>query len=553
MGASHSEIGHNWAHQLKSCQRDRYSFGFEGTKIRSYSTVIGEIVYTKSNEPIYFLNYGSYSNSTCKHQNYAFGAIPKYATVFSASCGEFMYGWNGIADWNGEITEARAANFVMKNLQAVYDSLLAFKDSKALRNEKEFSIHYFNEAVRFMEYFPLTSFSKILRIKNDTLKKFYHIENPTTFRKVVKVLIAGEKELKVLVDIACGNGTYDTYYKRTMGIRMVDITRKYNHLCGFEAAGHYDEWYVPYPYFNGKKRVAKRPKNYTYISHTLRASGKGFTTKEILHHREKGDLAKALYETRKGKFKAACLMYEVNESIKRKEAAKKRLEIFIGLRGFDPWCNRNAFISFSYNGAGYTFHRWNEESELTDEEYAAFGRMSSEERNAFIIAKRAEMLETLQQQDYEYEHRFELAEKARIERERKEAAKRKYIEEQKARGDEGLRQLWHENLLSSTSLWNQPITLFYGGNVLLKVAESGDKVVTSKGITIPLKECKRLWNIINRWHESKTEFCQNKEIVHATGHQDWSIQRYQNDIMIAGCHAIAYKEMATIAKQLNFC
>lgn len=32
-----------------------------------------------------------------------------------------------------------------------------------------------------------------------------------------------------------------------------------------------------------------------------------------------------------------------------------------------------------------------------------------------------------------------------------------------------------------------------------------------------------------------------------------SAVRYQNDIMIAGCHAIAYKEMANIAKQLNFC
>lgn len=552
MKASHSEIGHNWAHQLKPCQGD-YHFRFEGAKIKSYSTVIGEIVHAKSNEPIYFLNYGSYSKSTNKHQIHAFRAIPKYATVFSASCGEFMYDWDGITDLDGKITETGATNFIMKNLQFVYNSLLAFKDSKALKNEKEFSVHYFNEAVRFMEYFPLTSFPKILRIKNDTLKSLYHVENPTTFRKAVKALIAGERGLRALVDIACGNGTYDAYHKRTSGIRMANITRKYNHLCGFEAAGYCDEWYVPYPGFNGKNKVAKMPKNRTYISHTLRASGKGFTAQEILRHREKGDLVKVLYEVRKGKFQAACLMREVNESIERKKAAKKRLEIFIGLRGFDKWQYNSTLKSFNYNGTEYTFHSWNEESGLNDVEYTTFGDMSPEERNAFIIAKRAEMLENLRRQDYNYEHRYELAEKARIECERKEAAKRKYIEEQKARGDEGLRQLWHENLLSSASLWHQSITLFYGGNVLLKVAKSGDRVVTSKGISIPLKECKRLWNIINRWHESKTEFCQNKEIVHATGHQDWNIQCYRNDIMIAGCHAIAYKEMATIAKQLNFC
>ena len=132
MGYNHSDIGHNWAHQLKSRQGDRY-YSFNGSKIKSYSTVIGEIVYTKNNTPVYFLNTGSYSNSTCKHQNYAFGAIPKYAVKFSASCGEFMYGWDGITNWNGEITEIIAKNFVMKNLQSIYDSLLEFKDSKALK------------------------------------------------------------------------------------------------------------------------------------------------------------------------------------------------------------------------------------------------------------------------------------------------------------------------------------------------------------------------------------------------------------------------------------
>ena len=88
-----------------------------------------------------------------------------------------------------------------------------------------------------MEYFPLTSFSKVLRIKNEDLKMFFHIVNPTSFRKVVKALIAGEKDLKALVDIACGDGTYGAYYKRTMGIRMSETTRKYNHKCGFETVG----------------------------------------------------------------------------------------------------------------------------------------------------------------------------------------------------------------------------------------------------------------------------------------------------------------------------
>lgn len=556
MGYNHSDIGHNWAHQLKSRQSDRY-YSFNGSKIKSYSTVIGEIVYTKNNTPVYFLNTGSYSNSTRKHQNYAFSAIPQYAVKFSASCGEFMYGWNGITNWNGEITETIAKNFVMKNLQSIYDSLLAFKDSKALKIEKEFSLEYFYKAISFIEYFPLTSFPKVLRINNENLKMFFHIANPTSFRKVVKALIAGEKDLKVLIDIACGDGAYDAYYKRTMGIRTSETTRKYNHKCGFEAVGITGKWYDPYPFCYGKKDGSRWPKNMTFISHSFdRYCGKGFTSKQILLQRLNGDLVSVLFEARKKNLAKAFLYEEQRLRSKRVEEAKERLEIFIGLRGWQSdWRHKykHTFSSFNYNGVEYSFNRWNEEKELSDDEYKAFGSMSAEEQNEFVRTKRTEMLEVLRQQDYNYEHRAELAEKAHLEWEKEQAARREYIERLKAQGDEGIRQLWHEGLIGNTSLWNKPMTVFYGGNVLLRVADNGENVVTSKGITIQLKECKRLWLIINRWHNDKTEFCSSNETVRATKQQWWNIQRYQNDIMIVGCHAIAYKEMATIAKQLNFC
>lgn len=556
MGYNHSDIGHNWAHQLKSRQGNSY-YSFNGTKIKSYWTVIGEIVYTKNNTPIYFLNTGSHSSSTSKHQNHAFGAIPEDAVKFSASCGEFMFSWDGITNWNGEITEMIAEKFVVKNLQSIYDSLLAFKDPKALKNEKEFSLKYFDQARSFMGYFPLTSFSKVLRIKNANLKMFYHITNPTSFRKVVKALMVGEKDLKALVDIACGDGTYDAYYKRTTGIRMSEITRKYNYKCGFKAGGITDKWYDPYPYCYGKKNGSRWPKNMTFISHS---SGhyckKGFTSKQIRQHLENGDLVSVLFEARKKNLANAFLYEERRLRSERVEKAKERLEIFIGLRGWQSdWRHRykHTLSSFNYNGVEYSFNRWNEEKELSDDEYKAFGSMSTEEQNEFVRTKRTEMLEALRQQDYNYKHRAELAEKARLEWEKEQAEKREYIKRLKAQGDEGIRQLWHEGLIGSTLLWDQPRTVFYGGNVLLRVADNGENVVTSKGITIPLKECKRLWFIINRWHNDNTEFCSSNETVHATKYQRWEIQRYQNDIMIAGCHAIAYKEMATIAKQLNFC
>lgn len=556
MGYNHSDIGHNWAHQLKKRQGDRH-FSFDGTKIKSYTTVIGEIVYTKDNTPVYFLNTGSYSNSTRRHQGHAFSAIPGDAPQFSASCGNFMYDWDGVTNWKGELTEREARKFVVTNLQHVVDSLLQFKTSKALKIEKEFSLHCFDEALRFLEYFPITSISKILRMNNDGLKGWFCVPNPTVFRKVVKAIMAGDRELKSLVDIANGEGTYDAYYQRTIGIRMTDVTRKFNYVCGFETVGFRDRWYEPYPYLYDKSNGSRFPKNHTFISHLLGScGGKGFTSKQILQHRENGDLVVTLYKARKTNFLKACEEYAQCARNHRVAEAKKRLEIFIGLRGWNnSWMNhyKHPFASFTYNGIEYTFNSWNEEEELTGEEYAAFDAMSPEEQKTFIRDKRSEMLKILRQQDYNYQHRRELAEQARIKYEKEQAEKREYIESLKAQGDDGLRQLWHGGLITSSSLWKQPITLFYGGNVLLRVANNGQRVITSKGIEIPINECKRLWTIINHWHEGNIEFCRSGEMVHATNSQKWNIQRYQNDIMIAGCHAIAYKEMATIAKQLNFC
>lgn len=335
MGYNHSEIGHNWAHQLKSRQGDRY-FSFDGRVIKSYSTVIGEIVYTKDGTPVFFLNTGSYSNSTCKHQNYAFGAIPNDAVKFSTSCGNFMFGWNGMTYYEDEMTEIRAKKFVVKNLQSVVDDLLEFKDSKALKIEKEFSLHYFDEAVRFLQYFPLTSISKILRMKNDELKSWFCIAKPTVFRKVVKAIMAGDRDMKSLVDVANGDGVYNTYYQRTLGIRMSETTRKFNHACGFETVGFRGHWYEPYPYLYGKRNGSRFPKNHTFISHPLSSCGKGFTSKQILQHRENGDLIETLYKAKKVNFLKACedsFQYARNH---RASESKKRLEIFHR----SPWLGR---------------------------------------------------------------------------------------------------------------------------------------------------------------------------------------------------------------------
>ena len=88
--------------------------------------------------------------------------------------------------------------------------------------------------------------------------------------------------------------------------------------------------------------------------------------------------------------------------------------------------------------------------------------------------------------------------------------------------------------------------LFDGGNVALRIHNG--VVQTSKGISIPFDECARLWILIKRWHNNNAEF--HRDVCHATAN-GWVISSFKNDIMTAGCHSIAYSEMARIAKELK--
>ena len=59
----------------------------------------------------------------------------------------------------------------------------------------------------------------------------------------------------------------------------------------------------------------------------------------------------------------------------------------------------------------------------------------------------------------------------------------------------------------------------------------------------------RLWRAVSAMHRG-AEF-RHGLVEDITGHQ-WSLNRYENDLLTAGCHRIAYNEMERIAKQLGW-
>lgn len=107
-------------------------------------------------------------------------------------------------------------------------------------------------------------------------------------------------------------------------------------------------------------------------------------------------------------------------------------------------------------------------------------------------------------------------------------------------------QMWKSGEISQLNYWsmnheyNQP-------NVWLRIKNG--KIETSKGIKVEQTEAERLWRLIKVFHNGG-QF-QHDLALDVTGHR-WAFNRYENDMLTAGCHRIAYNEMESIAKQLGW-
>lgn len=131
--------------------------------------------------------------------------------------------------------------------------------------------------------------------------------------------------------------------------------------------------------------------------------------------------------------------------------------------------------------------------------------------------------------------------------------KREAIVLEKARKEEEARnkaleeriQMWKSGEISQLSYYcwsenDQP-------NVWLRIKNG--KIETSKGIKVELTEAERLWRLIKVFHNGG-QF-QHDLALNVTGYR-WAFNRYENDMLTAGCHRIAYSEMESIAKQLGW-
>lgn len=143
-----------------------------------------------------------------------------------------------------------------------------------------------------------------------------------------------------------------------------------------------------------------------------------------------------------------------------------------------------------------------------------------------------------------YLERIKRFEKSREEREKIKIET--YRKEQEAR-DKSLKervQMWKSGEISQLyycCLENgQP-------NVWLRIKNG--EIETSKGIKITQTEAERLWRLIKIFHDGG-QF-KHDLVLDVTG-QRWAFNCYENDILTAGCHRIAYSEMEGVARQLGW-
>lgn len=176
-------------------------------------------------------------------------------------------------------------------------------------------------------------------------------------------------------------------------------------------------------------------------------------------------------------------------------------------------------------------------SSTTPEEYAKCKKFIERQEKFYNDLEARKRAEAIRRQREEEERRRE--------KELQERLKQEQIQECLANGVEGGRNLWRFHYMSineAKSKSNIPDFQFYdGGNVLMRFGMRKDLVETSMSIKLDIPTCKKFWKLINIWHKDPSKFKECKIDTHYSG--TYTIVSYENDILTAGCHKIAYSEM----------
>ena len=539
-------IAHRWANQqfgkrdgtltAPSTHCDEVSF-------YSYSTVIAQ--WLDKERKIMALIDVNLTKSTCKHVCDLRRAIPHDVTVFELHrpASSYYTGYDNVnfCNWRGELDPMTVTN---QYINLLYNAIAAVDDDRSLNPG---NLHWWHELQRWEKFFPGGSIKKYLRQKLS--------ENPSTRkvqtenRKMLRALLNGAT-FEEIVDVVNGEGAWQRYLDRTKGVRKArskrDYAEKIARYIGYGSLRNSPLTSKQILVLTPLQRVEIKLHNVTKPSWSEQAAHKARPVNNLLkflgikgEYHENGwfnfiNEPKIIHDPRTGEliydashrtdWSIPEICFRTSDIEKVKENPKKFREWFLA---------KARALGRLHLGCKYIQSKTVFPSQLD----MVTAYLNFKEKHDARAKARLDR--------YEAERRRREEEEAEKERQRK-----LIIQSYQHRGIDGYRDLWRERFdtYPDTASFSQS-EFYYGGNVLLRYNEKTQMVETSKSIKLNLTQAKKLWRTIEIWHQNPKRF---QRIEIKTQNSSYTAHSYNNDILIAGCHSIAYIEMRRMAHQLNF-
>ena len=593
--ASNGVIAHRFANRDYNKEKGLKgsSTSISGNNYYSYSTVFGQWV----DEKVCLVYHGETSITSNKHMLWA-ATFPMDVVLFpydDGGRGSYYNNWHGcdLLGWRGEFDYDARVRLMDYWVSEIYDALHAIVNGKGkdLDKRAERAIEEYWEYVeKLCSMYKDTTVPKWLKKKRIDMDGTWKKKNT-----IVKALYKGERDVRVLVDAAFGQGTYKKYYDYCARYRKAaDKKAQMEWLCHRLGIGS------PYVSYRGYQNR---------MSHEMSADDiRKLTAKERveLHFRaiaykeykEHENERKKKFEKNKWNAYRWVVGYEPSydtgwsgNKIYRDDVHKCR-NMFTGEEYVLPkdhaygfyWANTR--VNFAYESFQksadkeqwirefYSMceevqnnriaisiitranankrekeNRWDDDVYLLDERLTRACKTEEELRivTEFIERQNRYMADKEAQRRAREIERKRQEEEKRREEEFQRQVKKEQIRECVERGAEGLRDLWRLHL---TSIGDAEMTarmngveediFYFGGNVLLRFNLDKTHVESSKGVRVPVKVAKVWFRKVKQWHEGE-KFQQIEWDTKGNGR--YTVSDYRNDILTAGCHDIAYAEM----------
>lgn len=546
---TNQDFGRNNGFKSKNTHCDKWNY-------YSYSTVIAQWVDHKRKVMVVMDLHSDTTPTTSRHRQDIYSGVSDEITVFPYNNYSYSYYDEGQLTSSPESFDytdrRRLLEYYLQNMYNAYSEFVSSKKFTTLN-----FTDYWEYADKLCEMYKDTTYKKWLRNPSALIAK----NVLTAMRKMVKLHIAGVTATEYFVNTMFGDGTWDAYMTRTESIRKSARTREYIAKVNYHVG--YERWYsrCDLPYHSMAEIKADGPSNillrkFAKLWHDANDNKICEKKKQSIVNATKylGISDIKSYELPSG-WSMNDYRITVRNVIVDGEVVYKPIHCMDEWRILG-WCNVPVF-EFRYNE-----FKAAKDTKKFKERYikkaTILGRLEKGKSLYIkVLAKSLKVEDLTEEQTHLYNEfvAFQEKELGRIERGRKirmqeeariAAEKAAKLEAYKSRGVEGIRDLWREHLCSIYE-YDRLDDYYYGGNVLLRWSKNHDYIETSKNIKLSIEQCKKYWKIISIWHENPSKF---KSIKMTTKTGTYQVTSYNDDILTAGCHKIAYQEMKRMMREI---